>query len=242
MRKEKFMKKTSIFSIIILAMIAICFLGTQSVYAMDLTTTAITTEATTETAVDVTTVLTGDEVPLDEAGIKAAITTVIEQNLGWLLAILGISAGTLAGIIYGIIKVIYWLKNVYLSNQANKTVTEENTVSTHAAADGFQAIAIAINQLNKTQPLQLYIAKALDTIINNSQNDGLVAQATELHTLYQEGLLARDAEVLDVKKLFEDTRAKAVRAANKVITAVESKSQQVSSTIELIKKNLEKKE
>lgn len=217
------MKKVLRISILLLLMIGGFVF---SVNASDVTTT---TEQPT------TTTITTEEFNVEEA--EDLIANVLEEHFGWLLAILGISAATLAGIVWGIVKAIFWLKRV---SGGLESTTLNDDVNTNTGQ--LLLLTEAVNETNKTNALNMYIAEALDLIITTSHNDNIVERSNELHNHYLKALLAKDIDSSQAKDLANELKSKLIEGAQQIKAKATSVTDDVISLAEKVKAKINSNE
>src|SRR6056297_1251973 len=81
------------------------FAGMTRIQAAEVTTTPTTTDVI-------------EEEPTDNE-IEQMLADVLEEHFGWLITFLGIGSAALAGIIWGIVKTVFWLKRLKFSVDDN---------------------------------------------------------------------------------------------------------------------------
>lgn len=214
------MKKTLLFSLLFVGL----FFSVSKVNAEEITTEIPTVEETTNA---------NEIVEIDEFQVKEWLANALEEHFGWLLAALGITATALAGIIWGIIKMIGWLKFVYKSN----TTTNETNLQINKK---FDLLVDEISQVNKNNAMTFYIAKALDEIINASNNDILANKSIKLHDEYLQALSSKNLTVDKARALAQDFKERFENEAQVLKEKVESKSQRVQSLASKIKEEINK--
>jgi len=192
-------------------------------------TTEIPTEETT--VAETTEQEIVDEI--DEFEIKEWLADSLEEHFGWLLAALGITAGALAGIIWGIIKAIGWLKFVYKSN----TTTNETNLQINKK---FDLLVQEISEINKNNAMTYFIAKALDEIVSASNNDILANKSIKLHDEYLQALSSKNLTVDKARALTEEFKVRFEKEAQEIKENVKTKSQTVQSLANKVKEEINK--
>jgi len=134
--------------------------------------------------------------PLNGEDIESWIANALENHLGWLLVVLGVSAATLAGIIWGIIKVIFYLKGLQiLTSKQNETNTE--------LSNKVNSLVGSVSTLNKANKLGEYTASALNEIVEKStRTDKERLRKEYLKALY-DNETSQELKEEEVKKVHE---------------------------------------
>jgi len=159
--------------------------------------------------------------PLNGEEIESWIANALENHLGWLLVVLGISAATLAGIIWGLIKLIFYIKGLQI-------LTGKQNNQTGQLLKEVTGLKSQVSTLNKANKLGEYTASALNEIVEKSSK-------TDKERLRREYLKA-----LQDKEISDETREQEVAKVNKIEKEEQEHEAKVKRSIDKIKENINK--
>jgi hypothetical protein len=159
--------------------------------------------------------------PLDNEAIESWIANALESHLGWLLVVLGVSAATLAGTIWGLVKLIFYIKGLQLLTGKQNTQTSE-------LLKEVSGLKSQVSTMNKANKLSEYTASALNDIVEKSNK-------TDKERLRREYLKA-----LQDKEVSEELREQEIAKINEVEKKEKQQQAQVKRSIDKIKENINK--
>ncbi len=172
--------------------------------------------------------------PFGEAEIKLWFENIIKKHLGWLIAIIGISAATLAGILYGLFKMILYIKGLQL-------LTKKQTTTNETISDRVDALTKNIAHVTRSDALMSYVGKALDEIINSSNNNELVAKSERLRNDYVKALAAKNVDEEKAEEINKKYKEKLLKTTQEEQRKKETKNEKISKLTEQIKNNIDGK-
>jgi hypothetical protein len=159
--------------------------------------------------------------PLDNEAIESWIANALENHLSWLLVVLGVSASALAGIIWGLVKLIFYIKGLQLLTGKQNTQTSE-------LLKEVSGLKSQVSTMNKANKLSEYAASALNDIVEKSNK-------TDKERLRREYLKA-----LQDKEVSEELREQETQKINEVEKKEKQHEAQVKRSIDKIKENINK--